>query len=166
MLGRRNSEDRAQSNVIASRASDAALHALVTGDVARARDELTAVPKRVEFAETGWKVSLVMALTDLSAGKKKNGLNQLIKVFERLDDTSLSKDDKGYLRLFALYRAIENTRDGRPPSALRDHADNFRFDTTLVDPALKAHFPLKHVEAKPDDVPPPPFPAGMGSTEV
>ncbi len=99
MLGRRNSEERAQSNLIASRASEAALKALVGGDVARARDELTAVPKRVEFAETGWKVALVMALTDLSAGKRKNGLNQLIKVFERLDDTSLSKDDKGYLSL-------------------------------------------------------------------
>ncbi len=166
MLNRRKSEERAQSNVIASRASEAALKALGGGDVARARDELSAVPKRVEFAETGWKVALVAALTDLSAGKRKNGLNQLIRVFERLDDTSLSKDDKGYLRLFALYRAIESTGDGRPPSALRDHAENFRFDTTLVDPSLKALFPLKRAEEKPDDIPPPPFPAGMGSTEI
>lgn len=163
MLRRRKTEERAESNVIASRASEAALSALFAGDVEKARDELTAVPKRIEFAETGWKVSLVMALTDLTAGKRKSGLNLLIKVFEKLDDTSLSKDDKGYLRLFALYRAIENTRDGRPPSALRDHAENFSFDTTLVDPGLKAIFPLRRLQAQPEDAPPPPFPSGMGS---
>jgi hypothetical protein len=49
---------------------------------------------------------------------------------------------------------------------LRDHAENFRFDTTLVDPLLKAMFPLKRVEEKPPDIPPPPFPAGMGSSEA
>jgi hypothetical protein len=166
MLGLRKSVQRAESHVIASRASEAALSALGKGDIVRARDELSAVPRRLDFAETGWKVSLVAALTDLAAGKRKSGINALIKVFERLDDTSLSKDDKGYLRLFALYRTIENTKDGRPPAALRDQAENFRFDTTLVDPGLKALFPLKRVEEKPDDIPPPPFPSGMGSVEV
>lgn len=166
MLSRRSNISRDETNAIASRASEAALAALGRADVVRARDELSVVPRRVEFAETGWKVALVNALTELAAGKRKNGINTLIKVFQRLDDTGLTPDDKGYLRLFALYRAIEHSKDGRAPAALRDHAEDFRFDTTLVDPALKALFPLKRVENKPEDVPPPPFPAGMGSSEA
>ncbi|MEE2525506.1 hypothetical protein V0U79_03950 [Hyphobacterium sp. HN65] len=166
MLTRRRSVTREETNAIASRASEAALAALGREDFARARDELSVVPRRVEFAESGWKVALVNALTDLAAGKRKNGINTLIKVFQRLDDTGLTQDDKGYLRLFALYRAIEHSKDGRAPAALRDHAEDFRFDTTLVDPALKALFPLKRVEQKADDIPPPPFPAGMGSSEA
>lgn len=166
MLTRRNSVTRSEMNAIAGRASEAALAALVRSDISRARDELNAVPKRVEFAEAGWKVALVNALTELAAGKRKSGINALTKVFQRLDDTGLSADDKGYLRLFALYRAIEHSKDGRPPGALRDHAENFRFDTTLVDPSLKALFPLKRVSRQPEEVPPPPFPTGMGSIEA
>ncbi|WP_421792845.1 hypothetical protein [Hyphobacterium sp.] len=155
-----------ESNAIASRASEAALAALARGDTGKARTELTAVPKRIDFAETGWKVALVGSLLELANGKRKTGLNQLVKVFQRLNDTSLSGDDKGYLRLFALYRAIEHSRDGRAPAALRDHAEDFRFDTTLVNPELKKHFPLKRVEKPVEDVSPPPFPSGMGSSEV
>jgi hypothetical protein len=166
MLTRRNSVTRSEMNAMASRASEAALAALLRADVPRARDELNAVPKRVDFAESGWKVALVNALTDLAAGKRKSGINALTKVFQRLDDTGLTADDKGYMRLFALYRAIEHSKDGRAPSALRDHAENFRFDTTLVDPALKALFPLKRVSNQAEDIAPPPFPTGMGSIEA
>lgn len=166
MLGLRKSVSHVESNAIAGRATEAALAALVRGDTEKAQAELTAAPKKLDFAEMGWRVALVGSLIDLANGKRKAGMNQLVKVFQRLDETSLSSDDKGYLRLFALYRAIEFARDGRAPSALRDQADNFRFDTTLVNPDLKVMFPLKRLEKPVEEASPPPFPAGMGSAGI
>jgi hypothetical protein len=83
----------------------------------------------------------------------------LLEVCAGLDETSLSKDDKGYLRLYALYRAIEASKDGRAPVELRAEAENFRFDQIMVSQSLKTRFPLKKVEdvqtAPPPMSPPP-----------
>jgi hypothetical protein len=73
--------------------------------------------------------------------------SRLVDVCAGLDETNLSKDEKGYLRLYALYRAIDASKDGRAPAELRAQADDFRFDQTLVSSWLKQRFPLKKVEA-------------------
>jgi hypothetical protein len=96
-----------------------------------------------------------MAVVDLAEGKRRSGLASLIDVCAGLDETNLSKDEKGYLRLYALYRAIEASKDGRAPAELRAHAEDFRFDQTLVSSWLKQRFPLKKVEV--NGPPPPPM---------
>lgn len=153
--GQKAAERRREALRLADAAAENALDALVEGDVKRARDELATVPKKLSYADGGWKPALALAVVDLAAGKRRPGLNRLIEVCAGLDQTNLSRDDKGYLRLYALYRAIEASKDGRAPDELRAHAEDFRFDQTLVSGGLKARFPLKKVEAK--DPPPPPM---------
>ena len=109
----------------------------------------------------GWKVSLAGAMIELKAGKRKQGLQKLFAVCSRLDDTSLSRDDKNYLRLYALYRGSEASKDGRAPVELRELVEDFRFDHTLVTPLLRKDFPLKtldEAEIAPPPPPPPPPP--------
>lgn len=132
--------------------------ALSRDDTRGAREELSAAPKKIDFADAGWKVALVEAVIELKTGKIKSGVQKLEAVIRRLDETDLSRDDMGYLRLFALYRAAEAAKDGKAPAALRDQAEDFRFDHTLVSPELKSAFPLKKIEDRP--VPPPPPPPG------
>ncbi|PWE18771.1 hypothetical protein DDZ18_04040 [Marinicauda salina] len=139
----------------AGRAAEAALDALAADDPDAARKALRSAPKKVAFADIGWKLALASALADLADGKRKPGLAKLVEIVASLDDTSLGKDDKGYLRLFALYRAIEASKDGKPPAELRAHAENFRFDHTLVSSELKTRFPLKKTEAHAEAAPPP-----------
>jgi hypothetical protein len=155
-------ERRREALRIAGESADNALDALAEGDVKRARRELAAVPKRLKYADGGWKPALAMAVVDLAEGKRRSGLAKLIDVCAGLDETNLSKDEKGYLRLYALYRAIEASKDGRAPDELRAHAEDFRFDQTLVSSWLKQRFPLKKVEA--GGAPPPPMtpPPGEG----
>ncbi|KAA5802189.1 hypothetical protein F1654_10125 [Alkalicaulis satelles] len=144
---------------LASEAADHALEALAAGDMARARRELSAAPKKIALADGGWKPLMASAVIDLAAGKRRPGLEKLMLVCDGLDDTSLSRDDKAYLRLYALYRAIDASKDGRAPRELRDRVEDFRFDHTLVSGDLKARFPLKKVEetspAPPPMAPPP-----------
>lgn len=147
MFGGRKAEERRRDEIrVAGIACDNALAALRADNLAKARAELAAVPKRIDFADIGWKVELVAALVDLMAGRRKQAVTRLTIVCSRLDETDLSRDDKGYLRLFALYRAIEASRDRKAPQELRDLVDDFRFDHTLVSPALKTGFPLKKTE--------------------
>ena len=157
--GDKAAERRRESLRLAEVAADNALDALAEGDVKRARDELAVVPRKLAFADGGWKPALAMAVVDLASGKRRNGVTRLAEVCAGLDQTSLSRDDKGYLRLYALYRGIEGSKDGRTPSELRPFAEDFRFDQTLVSARLKARFPLKKIEAS--ESPPPPMP---GST--
>ena len=137
---------------IADQAAEHALDALAEGDLARARQELSAVPRKLKFADGGWKPALALAVVELASAK-------LLEVCAGLDETSLSKDDKGYLRLYALYRAIEASKDGRAPAELREEAEDFRFDQIMVSKWLKTRFPLKKVEevqtAPPPMAPPP-----------
>lgn len=144
---------------IADQAADHALDALAEGDLARARQELAAVPKKLKFADGGWKPALAAAVVELASGKRRAGNAKLLDVCAGLDETSLSKDDKGYLRLYALYRAIEASKDGRAPAELRQEAEDFRFDQIMVSQWLKTRFPLKKVEdvqiAPPPMAPPP-----------
>lgn len=161
MILRRSSPDKHREMVeTARRASQEAMRALWEDDAKRAKTELTAAPKKLDFAEVGWRVALVSALVDLKLGKVKSGVTALEKVIDRLDETDLSRDDKGYLRLFALYRASEASKDRRAPASLRERVEHFRFDQTLIDPEIKADFPLKKVEDKPIDPPPPPRSSG------
>ena len=153
-------ERRREAMRLAAAAADHALDALAEGDPKRARKELDAVPKKTPFADGGWKPALAMAVTELALGKRRAGLSRLVEVCAGLDQTSLSRDEKGYLRLYALYRAIEASKDGRAPAELRAHADDFRFDQTLVSRQLKSRFPLKKVEAA--SPPPPPMAGGSG----
>lgn len=150
---------RREAMRLADQAAEHALDALEAGDLDRARSELAAVPRRLKFADGGWKPALTMAVVELASGKRRAGNAKLIEVCAGLDETSLSKDDKGYIRLYALYRAIEASKDGRAPAELRDLVDDFRFDQILVDKALKTRFPLKKVEdltpAPPPMAPPP-----------
>ncbi|MEQ8403659.1 MAG: hypothetical protein RKE49_01085 [Oceanicaulis sp.] len=146
-------EKRREAMRLADAAADHALDALAEDDPKRAKKELEAVPKKTAFADGGWKPALAMALTDLALGKRRAGMSRLVDVCAGLDDTSLSRDEKGYLRLFSLYRAIEASKDGRAPAELRAQVDDFRFDQTLVSRQLKSRFPLKKVE---DTAPPPP----------
>ena len=150
---------RREAMRIAEQAADHALDALAAGDLARAREELAAVPRRLKFADGGWKPALASAVVDLAGGKRRSGTTKLIEVCAGLDQTSLSKDDKGYLRLYALYRAIEASKDSRAPDELRAHTEDFRFDQILVTQSLKTRFPLKKVEAvstAPPPMTPPP----------
>lgn len=147
---------------LAGEAADNALDALAEGDVKRARRELSVVPKRTRYADGGWKPALAMAVVDLAEGKRRTGLSRLVDVCAGLDETNLSKDEKGYLRLYALYRAIDVSKDGRAPTELRAHADDFRFDQTLVSSWLKRRFPLKKVEASQPAPPPMAPPPGTG----
>ena len=143
----------------AIRIAEHALDALAEGDLSRARQELSAVPRKLKFADGGWKPALAAAVVDLASGKRRSGNARLLEVCAGLDETSLSKDDKGYLRLYALYRAIEASKDGRAPVELRAEAENFRFDQIMVSQSLKTRFPLKKVEdvqtAPPPMSPPP-----------
>jgi len=151
---------RREAMRLAEEAAEHALDALAEGDLERARTELAAVPRRLKFADGGWKPALTLAVVELASGKRRSGNAKLIEVCAGLDETSLSKDDKGYLRLYALYRAIEASKDGRAPAELRDLVEDFRFDQILVDKGLKTRFPLKKVEdvtpAPPPMAPPPP----------
>ena len=153
--GAKAAERRREALRLADAAAENALDALSEGDLKRARDELATVPKKLSYADGGWKPALASAVVDLAAGKRRAGLNRLIEVCAGLDQTNLSRDDRGYLRLYALYRAIEASKDGRAPDELRTHAEDFRFDQTLVSGRLKARFPLKKVE--PRGTPPPPM---------
>lgn len=162
MFGRRAEERRREEIRVADEAADHALAALAGDDVARARNELSAAPKKLDFADIGWKVETVAALIELAQGKNKAATKRLTEITARLDETSLSRDDKGYMRLFALYRAIEASKSGKAPAELRMHAEDFRFDHTLVSGALKSRFPLKKTE--PAEAAPPPIapPPGAG----
>lgn len=146
---------RREAMRLAEQAADHALDALAEGDPKRALKELEAVPKKTPFADGGWKPALAMAVTELALGKRRAGMARLLEVCGGLDETSLSRDEKGYLRLYALYRAIEASKDGRAPTELRALVDDFRFDQTLISRQLKMRFPLKKVEES--TAPPPPM---------
>ena len=161
--GARAAERRREAIKLAEIAADNALDALIEGDVKRARDELSVVPKRLPYADGGWKPALAMAVVDLAAGRRRQGISRLTHVCAGLDETSLSRDDKGYLRLYALYRAIEASKNGRAPDELRAQADDFRFDQTLVSSRLKARFPLKTIEQASAEPPPRVAPPELGS---
>lgn len=160
ILGRKGETRRREQAEMAGRAADEAVAALARDDIDAARNELSAAPKKLDFAEVGWKVALAQALIDLKAGKTKPGVQGLERICGRLDDTDLSRDDKGYLRLFCLYRASEASKDGKAPASLRAHVEDFRFDRTLITPSLMQRFPLKKIEEKPVTVPPKPKGAG------
>lgn len=166
MFGGRKSAEKLQELIqLADEAVGSAMSALADEDVARARKELSAAPK-THYADMGWKVGLASAVIELKAGKIKQGNNKLIAVCSRLDETSLSRDDMNYLRLYALYRATESAKSGRAPEELRDLVEDFRFDHTLVSPLLRKDFPLKKVEDEeiaPPPPPPPPPPMDFGT---
>ncbi|AZU03257.1 hypothetical protein X907_0713 [Glycocaulis alkaliphilus] len=166
MFGGRKAEERRRDEIrLAQAACSNALEALRAGNVAKARAELAAVPKKVDFADIGWKVELTAAVLDLAAGRRKPATTRLTVICARLDETDLSRDDKGYLRLFALYRAIEASRDGKAPQELRDLVEDFRFDHTLVSPELKVGFPLKKTEEAVPAPPPMARPANAGADD-
>ena len=152
--GEKAAERRREAIRQADEAAEHALDALAEGDPARAREELAAVPKKVMIADGGWKAALAAAVVELALGKRRSGLAKLVEVTARLDETSLSRDETGYLRLYALYRAIEASKTGRAPDELRAHTEDFRFDQTLVSRTLKARFPLKKVEQSAPTPPP------------
>ncbi len=157
MFGGNKSIERRREDIrLADQAADHAVAALAEGDVAKAKVELSAAPKKLDFADIGWKVAIAQALIDLAQKKRRAGVAKLVEVCARLDDTSLSRDDKGYLRLFALYRAIEASRNGKAPRELRQQVESFRFDHTLVSAKLRERFPLKAAEAGAKAPPPPP----------
>ena len=159
--GRKTAEKLREDIRAADAAVGEAMHALASDDVAAARKALSAAPK-THFADMGWKVGLAGAMIELKAGKRKNAIQRLATVCSRLDDTSLSRDDKNYLRLYALYRGTEASRDGRAPAELRDLVEDFRFDHTLVNPLLRKDFPLKKVDETEAAPPPPPPPLNVG----
>jgi hypothetical protein len=152
--GAKAAERRREAIRLADAAAENALDALAEGDVKRARDELATVPKRMSYADGGWKPALALAVVDLASGKRRAGTSRLVEVCAGLSETNLSRDDKGYLRLYALYRAIETSKDGRAPDELRAQTEDFRFDQTLVSSRLKARFPLKKIEANEPEPPP------------
>ena len=159
--GRKTAEKRREEIRVADRAVGEAMEALAADDVSAARKLLSAAPK-THYADMGWKVGLATAMIELKAGKRRNGLQRLVTVCSRLDDTSLSRDDKNYLKLYALYRGTEASKNGRAPAELRDLVEDFRFDHTLVSPILRKDFPLKKVEDGEDGPPPPPPPPPLG----
>ncbi|MEA1943536.1 MAG: hypothetical protein U9P68_14930 [Pseudomonadota bacterium] len=159
--GRKTAEKRREEIRVADRAVGEAMEALAADDVSAARKVLSAAP-RTHYADMGWKVGLATAMIELKAGKRRNGLQRLVTVCSRLDDTSLSRDDKNYLKLYALYRGTEASKNGRAPAELRDLVEDFRFDHTLVSPILRKDFPLKKVEDGEDGPPPPPPPPPLG----
>jgi hypothetical protein len=159
--GRKTAEKRREEIRIADQAVGEAMEALAADDVPAARKCLSAAPK-THYADMGWKVGLATAMIELKAGKRRNGLQRLVTVCSRLDDTSLSRDDKNYLKLYALYRGTEASKNGRAPAELRDLVEDFRFDHTLVSPILRKDFPLKKVDDGEDGPPPPPPPPPLG----
>ena len=159
--GRKSAEKRREQIEAADRAVGAAMAALSHDDVDEARSALGDAPK-THFADMGWKVSLAGAMIELAAGKTKSATQKLITVCRRLDETSLSKDDRNYLMLYAMYRTAEASKDGKAPLELRDLVEDFRFDHTLVSPILRKDFPLKKVEDGEDGPPPPPPPPPLG----
>ncbi|OLF81388.1 hypothetical protein AWH62_01575 [Maricaulis sp. W15] len=159
MFSGRKTADKLREEI---RSADSAvgetMSALAADKIEAARRALSHAPK-THFADMGWKVGLAGAMIELKAGKRKQGLQKLITVCSRLDDTSLSRDDKNYLRLYALYRGSEASKDGRAPVELRELVEDFRFDHTLVTPLLRKDFPLKvldDAEVAPPPPPPPP----------
>lgn len=161
LFGQKADEKRQDNARLAESAADAALSALAMNDLDGARRSLNDVPRKVAFSSTGWKVELVTALVEIAKDKPKAATRRLTEICSRLDETALSRDDKGYLRLFALYRAIDVSKTGRAPDELRMHADNFRFDHTLVSSDLRTQFPLKKTRV--NDPAPPPRSAPVGS---
>jgi hypothetical protein len=164
MFGGRKSAEKIREQIeSADRAVGSAMSALHDDELREARDALSHAPK-THFADMGWKVALAGAVIELKAGKVKAGIQKLVAVCSRLDETSLGRDDMNYLRLFALYRASEASKSGRAPIELRDLVEDFRFDHTLVTPLLRKDFPLKKVDeveaAPPPPPPPPPLPTG------
>lgn len=153
--GRKSAEKRREQIETADRAVAAAMQALNAEDIEAARSALSEAPK-THYADVGWKVGLAGAMIELTQGKKRSGLSKLVAVCSRLDETSLSKDDKNYLRLYALYRSSEVTKDRRAPMELRLLVEDFRFDHTLVDPVLRKDFPLKKTDETVETAPPPP----------
>jgi len=159
--GRKTAERLREEIRAADLAVGEAMEALAGDDVSAARKALSGAPK-THYADMGWKVGLATAMIELKAGKRRNGLQRLVTVCSRLDDTSLSRDDKNYLKLYALYRGTEASKNGRAPTELRDLVEDFRFDHTLVSPILRKDFPLKKVEDAEDGPPPPPPPPPLG----
>lgn len=159
--GRKTADKLREELRTADRAVGEAMAALATDDLSAARKALSGAPK-THYADMGWKVGLATAMIELKAGKRRNALQRLVTVCSRLDDTSLSRDDKNYLKLYALYRGTEASKDGRAPAELRELVEDFRFDHTLVSPILRKDFPLKKVEDNEDGPPPPPPPPPIG----
>jgi len=156
--GRKSASKRREQIEAADRAVGAAMSALACDNPSMARKELSAAPK-THYADMGWKVDLALAMIELHSGKRKQGTQRLIVVCSRLDDTSLGRDDKNYLRLYALYRASEASKDGKPPFELRDMVEDFSFDHTMISPLIRKDFPLKKLEESlvaPPPLPPPP----------
>ncbi|MFW6412512.1 MAG: hypothetical protein ACOC0V_00105 [Oceanicaulis sp.] len=151
--GEKAAERRREMMRLADQAADHALDALAEGDPKRAKKELAVVPKKISFADGGWKPALALAVAELALGRKRAGITRMADVMAGLDETNLSRDDKAYLRLYALYRAIDYSKDGKAPPELRAQADDIRFDQILVSRHLKQRFPLKKVE---ETVPAPP----------
>jgi len=164
--GGKSAQERRETLRLAEAAADHALNALATGDLDQARRELDTAPRRLTFADIGWKLHLAAALIDLAAGKRRAGNAKLVEFVRRLDETGMSRDDRGYLSLFALYRSIEASKNGRAPGALREQVEDFRFDHMLVSRELRARFPLKQGAGEPGASPEaPPFtrpPAARG----
>ncbi len=161
MFSGRKSADKLREQIdAADQAVAAAMAALAADDIAQARRELSAAPK-THFADMGWKVDLATAMIELKSGRHRQGLQKLISVCSRLDDTSMGRDDKNYLRLYALYRASEASKGGKAPVEMRMLVEDFRFDHTMVTPLLRKDFPLKKMddsEIAPPPPPPPPVP--------
>ena len=155
--GRRSADKLREQIDAADHAVGAAMAALGDDDIARARKELSAAPK-THFADMGWKVDLATAMIELRVGRRKQGLQKLIHVCTRLDDTAMGRDDKNYLRLYALYRASEASKDGKAPMEMRVLVEDFRFDHTMVTPLLRKDFPLKKMDESEIAPPPPPPP--------
>ena len=156
--GRNSAEKRREAIEAADLAVADAMAAINRDDVDAAREALSEAPK-THFADLGWKVGLAGAMIDLLKGRNRAATNKFVAVCGRLDDTSLSRDDKNYLRLYALYRTSEHSKDRKAPPALRDLVEDFRFDHTLVDPRLRHDFPLKKLDPEAQaSVPPPPPP--------
>ena len=159
--GRKTAEKLREEIRTADKAVGEAMEALAGDDISAARKALSSAPK-THYADMGWKVGLATAMIELKAGKRRNGLQRLVTVCSRLDDTSLSRDDKNYLKLYALYRGTEASKTGRAPAELRELVEDFRFDHTMVSPILRKDFPLKKVEDSEDGPPPPPPPPPLG----
>jgi len=155
--GRKSAEKRREQIELADRAVASAMEALNAEDVDEARTRLSEAPK-THFADVGWKVGLAGAMLELKKERRRQGLSKLVAVCSRLDETSLSKDDKNYLRLYALYRSSEVTKDRKAPMELRLLVEDFRFDHTLVNPELRRDFPLRQLDEAAEETPPPPPP--------
>ncbi len=159
--GRKSAEKRREQIETAQEAVREAMQALNAEDLDGARSALSGAPK-THFADVGWKTGLAGAMIDLKSGRRRSGTSKLVAVCSRLDDTSLSKDDKNYLRLYALYRSSEVTKDRKAPVELRELVEDFRFDHTLVDPELRSDFPLRKLDPEaPETASPPPPPPAM-----